>query len=93
MATFQLDLLRPLDPHWDVVGPRVCRAVKSFFNSGILLKELNQTNLILIPKVAALEKLSQYRSINLCNFSMKIITKALAIGKLPLFPTGSFKYT
>lgn len=60
------------------MGEHVCKAVRSFFLGGYLLKELNRTNLVLIPKVANLVKLSQFRSISLCNFSLKIITKILA---------------
>lgn len=51
---------------------------KEFFSGGKLLKELNQTNLILIPKMAHPMKLSQFRPISLCNFNLKVITKILA---------------
>ncbi|CAL5404679.1 unnamed protein product [Camellia sinensis] len=64
--------------YWEEVGPKVCRAICSFFDRGFLLKEMNQTNLVLIPKVKALVKSSQYRPISLCNFHLKIITKVLA---------------
>lgn len=64
--------------HCKVVGHDVYAAIKSFFTGGFVLRELNHTNLVLIFKVAAPAKLTQYRPISLCNFSMKIITKVLA---------------
>lgn len=63
---------------WEEIGPDVCKATKSFFESECLLKKLNQTNLVLIPKTKAPLKLSHYRPISLCNFGLKIITKFLA---------------
>lgn len=64
--------------HWVIVGPEVCPAIQSFFNGNSLPAEWNHTNLVLIPKVMAPEKLTQYRPISLCNFKMKIIIKILA---------------
>lgn len=64
--------------YWNIVGEKVCEAIKHFFSNGFLLKELNLTNLVLIPKVQAPESLTQYRPISLCNFTVKIITKILA---------------
>lgn len=64
--------------YWEIVGPEVCLAIKSFFLGGHVPREWNYTNLVLIPKIAAPENLSQYRPISLCNFKMKIITKILA---------------
>lgn len=87
-AAFQLGSLKAPGPdgypgyfyqhHWDIVGPSLCYAVKSFFQGGFLLKKLNHTNLVLIPKVLAPETLAQFRPISLCNFNMKVITKILA---------------
>lgn len=63
--------------YWSEVGDSVCQAVRSFFLGGKLLKELNQTNLILIPKLAHPTKLYQFRPISLCDFILKVITKIL----------------
>ena len=38
---------------WDITGPEVCSAVKEFFSSGSLLKQLNHTIIAPIPKVDA----------------------------------------
>ncbi|XP_028084227.1 uncharacterized protein LOC114285386 [Camellia sinensis] len=96
-AVFQLGALKSPGPdgfpgffyqtYWDAVGDQVCKAVKSFFLGGHLLKELNQTNLVLLPKVANPVKLSQFRPISLCNFSIKIIIKILA-NRLNFFLKG-----
>lgn len=53
-------------------------AVKSFFNEGGLIRDVNATNLVLIPKTQFQETLSQYHPISLCNFFLKIITKVMA---------------
>ncbi|OMO55184.1 reverse transcriptase [Corchorus capsularis] len=49
-----------------------------FFHGGFMLRELNRTNIVLIPKVASPEEVSDYRPISLCNFAYKIISKILA---------------
>lgn len=87
-AVFQLGSLKAPGPdgypgffyqhYWEAIGPEVCRAIQCFFERGYLLKEMNQTNLVLIPKIKTLEKLSQFRPISLCNFHLKIIPKILA---------------
>lgn len=59
------------------MGTDTCNVVASFFNGGYLLKELNKTNIVFIPKGDNPESLSQFRPISLCNFSMKIICKVL----------------
>ncbi|XP_028095770.1 uncharacterized protein LOC114293006 [Camellia sinensis] len=86
-AAFQLGAFKAPGPdgfpgffyqnYWDEVGGSVCTAVRSFFNGGYILRELNQTNLVLIPKVSNRTLLSQFRPISLCNFILKIITKLL----------------
>ncbi|GKV19300.1 hypothetical protein SLEP1_g29582 [Rubroshorea leprosula] len=37
--------------HWDLVGNDVCRAVQHFFTNGFMLREMNKTKIVLIPKV------------------------------------------
>lgn len=66
------------------MGGLICRAAKSFFNSGFLLKELNQTFIALVPKVDAPSDISQFRPISLCNFLYKVFSKCLANRLKPL---------
>ena len=63
---------------WHVVGKDVVTAVLDFLNDGILLPALNHTDIVLIPKVKNLEKMSDFRPISLCNVIYKIISKVLA---------------
>jgi len=37
--------------YWDIVGPAVIKAIKSFFHNGKILKQINHTFITLIPKV------------------------------------------
>lgn len=88
IATFQLGSLKSPGPdgypgfffqkYWAEVGVDLCKAVRRFFATGFLLKELNQTDIVLIPKVPFPESLSQFRPISLCNFVLKVITKVMA---------------
>ncbi|XP_058180015.1 uncharacterized protein LOC131298548 [Rhododendron vialii] len=60
LAAFQLGSLKAPGPdgylgfffqyYWSTVGEGLCKAVQRFFTSGYILKELNQTNIVLIPK-------------------------------------------
>lgn len=63
--------------HWETVGGMVIGMVKAFFGSGCMLKELNHTNIVLIPKVDNPTKMSQFRPISLCNVVYKLISKVL----------------
>lgn len=63
---------------WPLIGDDVCRAVKEFFTSGKLLKEINATIIALIPKVAQPRNVSEFRPISLCNVLYKCISKILA---------------
>ena len=63
---------------WHIVGPDVVNVVLDFLNNGVMLLDLNHTNIVLIPKVKNSEKMSEYRPISLCNVAYKIISKVLA---------------
>ncbi|CAN6579645.1 unnamed protein product [Malus baccata var. baccata] len=63
--------------HWDTVGEDVVKIVKAFWHSGTLLRKLNHTNLVLIPKVKCPRNMTQYRPIALCNVIYKIFAKVL----------------
>lgn len=45
-----------------------------------LLRELNKTNIILIPKKDNSERVTDYRPISLCNVLYKFISKLMAKG-------------
>ncbi|OMO82636.1 reverse transcriptase [Corchorus capsularis] len=89
MAAFDLGLHKAPGPDgynglffqkfWSIVGDSVTRAVQSFFHRGHMLRELNQTNIVLIPKVKSPELVSQFRPISLCNYAYKVISKILAL--------------
>ena len=64
--------------HWEVVGADVAHTIKAFWHSGRILKKLNHTDLVLIPKVACPKNITQFRPIALCNVWYKILAKILA---------------
>lgn len=86
-AVFQMNALKALGPdgfnglffqkYGDTVKEDVIKAVKGFFQSGHMLAEMNNTNMVLIPKVHTSEEVTQFRPIGLCNFVYKIIAKIM----------------
>jgi hypothetical protein len=64
--------------HWPLVKEKVLEAVLGFLNDGEMPKIINQTILVLIPKVANPLELTQFRPISLCNVIYKICSKVLA---------------
>ncbi|KAM6542808.1 hypothetical protein CsatB_007255 [Cannabis sativa] len=64
--------------HWDIVGPDLVAAACNFFESGTFPCNLNDTNLVLIPKKKSPTTMNDLRPIALCNVSYKVIAKVLA---------------
>lgn len=64
--------------HWDIVGPSVTNALLDFLRGGQLPEGINQTTLVLIPKVTHPQHLKNFRPISLCNVIYKICSKILA---------------
>ena len=71
--------------YWDIIGNDVVCTVRDFFSTGRLVKALNATNIVLIPKKELPSTVGDYRPISLCNFVYKVISKILANMLKPLF--------
>ena len=63
--------------HWEVVGDDIIRMVQAFHHSRRLLKKINHTHIVLIPKVKAPRQMTELRLISLCNVVYKVIAKLL----------------
>ncbi|KAI5311581.1 hypothetical protein L3X38_040754 [Prunus dulcis] len=63
---------------WEIVSQDVIEAVKSFFASGKLLREVNSTIMVLVPKVPNPTFMGDFRPISCCNTIYKCITKLIA---------------
>lgn len=63
-----------------MVGSLFVAAVKKFFSSGCLLKQLDATALALVPKVPQPTKVTDYKPIVCCNTVYKCISKIIANG-------------
>ncbi|PWA74759.1 RNA-directed DNA polymerase, eukaryota, Reverse transcriptase zinc-binding domain protein [Artemisia annua] len=62
---------------WSVIGKDVCNAIREFFETGKLLKEINSTIITLVPKSQNPTKVSEFRPIACCNVLYKCISKIL----------------
>ncbi|GKD21730.1 putative reverse transcriptase domain-containing protein [Tanacetum coccineum] len=62
---------------WDVIGKDFCMAVKEFFSSRKLLKEVNSTVISLVPKLPTPRNVLDYRPIACCNVVYKCISKIM----------------
>ncbi|KAL0802799.1 hypothetical protein Bca101_057975 [Brassica carinata] len=63
---------------WSVVGEDFMAAVQELFRNGWLLKHLNNTAIVLIPKTSQACKLGEFRPISCCNIAYKLIAKIIA---------------
>ncbi|CAM8877661.1 unnamed protein product [Rhodiola kirilowii] len=73
--------------NWEIVGGDVVKEVLKCLNEGILNSAVNETLIVLIPKVHKVERVEDLRPISLCNVIMKIITKVLANRLKTILPT------
>jgi hypothetical protein len=52
---------------WTIVRSEVCKTVLDFLNYGIFYNSLNDTNIVLIPKMKSLISVTDFWPISLCN--------------------------
>lgn len=69
---------------WSIVGQQLCEAVKEFFATGSLLKQLNHTIIALVPKSSHASSVGDFRPIACCNVVYKVISKIIAARLAPL---------
>jgi len=62
----------------------MCKAIKSFFHDGKLLKQINHTFIALIPKMDNPTATAHFHPISLCNYLYKIIAKTLVNRMRPI---------
>lgn len=63
---------------WDIIGSEVCDDVEEFFSSGSMLKQWNETTMVLIPKITNASSAADFRPISCLNTIYKVISKILA---------------
>ncbi|KAH1031969.1 hypothetical protein J1N35_044143 [Gossypium stocksii] len=63
--------------YWSIVKDDAVRCVQIFFQNGRMLREMNKTEVVLIPKVKGPELVTQFRPISLCNFCYKITARVM----------------
>jgi hypothetical protein len=93
-ALFQISPLKAPGPdgfparffqrNWGVLKEEIISAVKEFFKSGVMPEGINETAIVLIPKVDEPEMISQFRPIRLCNVIYKVLSKCLVNRLRPL---------
>ena len=70
--------------NWGIIKAEVINAVRAFFKDGVMLDQVNDTAIVLIPKISHPETLSDFRPISLCNVLYKIVSKCLVNRLRPL---------
>ncbi|XP_074267114.1 uncharacterized protein LOC141590419 [Silene latifolia] len=63
---------------WPQVGQLVTLAILRFLNTRVMLKEWNNTNIVLIPKIEKPALVSQYHPISLCSFIYPLTSRCIA---------------
>lgn len=64
---------------WNIVGYHVCSFISEVWRNPVIIKDINNTLLVLTPKVDKLEFVFQLRSISLCNVIYQIIAKVIVL--------------
>nr|GEX80621.1 RNA-directed DNA polymerase, eukaryota, reverse transcriptase zinc-binding domain protein [Tanacetum cinerariifolium] len=60
---------------WEIIKDDFCAAIKEFFESGKLLREINATLIALVPKSTTPQNVSDFRPISCCNATYDLIMR------------------
>jgi hypothetical protein len=71
--------------NWGTIKEEVINAVKLFFATGRMPEGVNDTAIVLIPKIEQTEILKDFRPIILCTVIYKVIAKCLVNRLRPIF--------
>lgn len=73
------DGLNPLffQSQWEVVGPSIVSTVHRIVDEPAEVRSINQTSIVVIPKIDVPENFRDFRPISLCNVIYKVITKTI----------------
>ena len=84
-----LDGMPPLfyQHFWSTSGAVVTKTMLDFLNHGIIPPNFNDTHIVLIPKIKDPKRVTDYRSISLCNVVYKLTSKAIANRLKKILPT------
>ncbi|KAH1107204.1 hypothetical protein J1N35_010972 [Gossypium stocksii] len=70
--------------YWHIAGDEISTYCLEVLDGKIEMAKINQTYLVLIPKVDKPKNISQFRPISLCNVLYKIIAKVLVNSMSPI---------
>ena len=62
--------------HWDLCGDEVTRMIIRVLDGADSPEEINNTFIVLIPKISSPKVLGQFRPISLCNESTRLLQKS-----------------
>lgn len=71
---------------WGIIMIDLMGVIKAFFNGQIIPKYLSQLRIVLLPKVSNPTKLTECRTIDLSNFTCKIIPKLVSSKLCAILP-------
>lgn len=69
---------------WEALKTKIVAVVLEFFRSGVMPDGVNNTTIVLIPKVQYAKEPKDFRPISLCNVVYKITSKGLVNRLRPL---------
>ncbi|KAF3777823.1 Transposon TX1 uncharacterized protein [Nymphaea thermarum] len=69
---------------WSIIEPDVSLAIKEFFRSSRIVKGINKTHIVLLPKEEGADTLDKFHPISLCNSILKFLTRIMVLRMRPI---------